>query len=265
MGALHAGHMAGVETLRREGADEVVLSLFVNPSQFGEGEDFDRYPRKVDDDLALCRSAGVAAVFMPSVATMYPERFQTEVRVPDLAERWEGALRPGHFAGVATVVTKLFALVQPELAAFGEKDFQQLRLVTRLAFDLGFDLRICPVPTLREADGVAMSSRNRYLSAEERLKARALSGSLAQLGQAFASGCLRVQALEAQLREALAAVAGLQTDYAVLVEPDTLAPWPLSRPVEARTRVLLAVRLGSTRLIDNCALGEPPSAQSHGI
>jgi len=248
MGALHAGHRSLIEASVRDN-ELTVVSIFVNPTQFGPHEDFARYPRTLESDLALCRQAGVAAVFHPQAQDMYPPGFCTWVQVTGpLAESYEGAVRPGHFRGVATVVLKLLLLVQPETAYFGQKDAQQAALVRRMVADLDVPVRIRVCPTVREADGLALSSRNVYLSAEQRQHASVLYRALL-LGQA------RLLAGQRQLAPVLEAMAGLVQatpgtvlDYVAAADPETFVPLETAT---GDVLLLLAVRFGATRLIDN--------------
>lgn len=250
MGALHAGHLSLVEAARRR-CDLVVVSVFVNPVQFGEGEDFDAYPRDLAADSDLLENAGVDVLFSPTVAVMYPHGSTTRVDSGPLGEVWCGASRPGHFIGVATVVTKLLGIVEPDVAFFGEKDYQQLRVIERVVRDLDVDTRIEGCPIVREPDGLALSSRNRYLSAEERAHALVMSRALAEARRAAASGAADVAAIEAELAKAIAAEPGVTIDYAAIVDAATLERvTDLRRPA----RALAAVRVGSTRLIDNVAI-----------
>jgi pantoate--beta-alanine ligase len=254
MGALHAGHVSLMRRARAEvGRDgAVVVSIFVNPTQFGPGEDLDRYPRTLGADLEVCAAAGVDVVFTPSVAEMYPtsgdRAGSTSVTVDPgpLGSVLEGASRPGHFAGVLTVVAKLFGLVRPDVAVFGEKDYQQLALIRRMAADLCLGVEVCGAETVREADGLAMSSRNRYLGADERKEALALSGSLFAAQSAAHEG--RTAALDAA-RAVLRQTHRVDLDYLEVTDPD-LGPAPERGPA----RMLIAARVGSTRLIDNVAL-----------
>ena len=248
MGALHAGHIALVEAARRPGTS-VVASIFVNPKQFGAGEDLSRYPRKELGDLAMLTEAGCDMVWLPSVEAMYPSGFATNVSVSGVSEGLDGAARPGHFDGVATVVSKLFNQVDPDRAYFGEKDFQQLAVVRRMVADLDFDLEVVGVPTQRDDDGLALSSRNVYLDDEERAKAVALPRALGQAARAIAGGAEPAGAL-ADARAALAA-AGFDVDYVELVDAESLAADP---PADRARRLLAAARLGTTRLIDNLAV-----------
>ena len=242
MGALHAGHLSMVATARAE-TSRVVISVFVNPLQFGPGEDFERYPRPVESDLAMLRDAAVDAVYMPEQSTLYPPGSSTRVRVAGLTETLEGVHRPWHFEGVATVVTKLLWATTADRAYFGQKDAQQVAVVTRLAADLdsGVEIRVCP--TIRDADGLAVSSRNVYLSPVERAAALALNRSLRVAAEMYASGERDPGRLRARIQEVLAAEPLARIDYAELVDPATFeAPGTLA---------VLAVRIGKTRLIDN--------------
>jgi pantoate--beta-alanine ligase len=247
MGYLHRGHLALVERARRESAF-VVVSIFVNPLQFGPGEDYHRYPRDLDRDAALLEEAGVDLLFAPEVAEMYPTGFATRVQVEGpLTALWEGEVRPGHFQGVATVVARLFLLVGPERAYFGEKDYQQLLVIRKMVRDLGFPLEVVGVPTVREEDGLALSSRNVYLSPKTRKKASVLYRALMAMREAALSGGSVAQALEAGER-VLGEVPEFRPDYLAIVHPDTLLP--LSRLVPG-ARGLVAGRFPKARLIDN--------------
>jgi len=245
MGALHAGHLALVAAARAAGTP-VVASIFVNPTQFLPGEDFVSYPRDEAGDLAMLEAAGCDIVWLPDVATMYPEGDATRVHVAGPSARWEGASRPGHFEGVATVVTKLFAQVRPARAYFGEKDWQQVQVVRRLATDLALGVEIVPVPTVREADGLALSSRNRYLTAEDRARAAALPATLQDVEARLARG----EPVAASLATGAAALraAGLSPDYLAVVAAETLEPLD---EIEEPARLLCAARLGKVRLLDN--------------
>jgi pantoate--beta-alanine ligase len=258
MGALHEGHLSLVR-MARVRADFVVASVFVNPTQFGPGEDFDRYPRRIETDLELLGDEGVDVVFVPSAESMYQDGTDVTVDPGVLAERWEGALRPGHFLGVATVVAKLFNLVAPDLAFFGEKDYQQLRVIASMARQLDFGVGVVGCPTVRADDGLALSSRNANLSSPEREAALGLPEALEAAAQLVAWGETSVAAIEAEMREAAEARAagGLSLDYAVVVDPLTLDPVDrVDRPM----RALVSGRVGSTHLIDNCALIPPGDA-----
>jgi pantoate--beta-alanine ligase len=251
MGFLHEGHLS----LMREGArraDAVATTIFVNPTQFGPKEDLSRYPRDLDGDLGKCEAAGVAVVFTPEPAEIYPPDYQTFVEVTQVSQGLCGERRPGHFRGVATVVTKLLAMFRPQLALFGEKDYQQLQVIKRLNADLNLGVEILGMPTVREADGLAMSSRNTYLSPDDRLRALALSRGL-KAAQALATGGERdAGKLIAAIRASLA-VAELREDYAAVVNAKSLEPLVRLEPgVEARA--LVAAYVGQTRLIDNLGL-----------
>jgi pantoate--beta-alanine ligase len=242
MGALHAGHMALVDAARATGA-KVVASIFVNPKQFGPNEDLSRYPRPAEADKALLIAHGCDLLWMPGVDDMYPAGFSTNVSVSGVSDGLDGAARPGHFDGVATVVAKLFNQVRPDTAYFGEKDFQQLAVIRRMVIDLDMGLEIVGVPTVRETDGLALSSRNIYLSPDERARAVALPKALAEAKRA-------IEAEEpGAIDSALASLtdAGFVTDYVSLVDAATLGE---PRPGQSR-RLLAAARLGTTRLIDN--------------
>jgi pantoate--beta-alanine ligase len=247
MGALHAGHASLVRAARA--ADGfVVVSIFVNPTQFGPHEDLARYPRPFGQDLALCGELGVDLVFAPAPETMYPPGFRTWVEVTGLQDVLEGAARPGHFRGVATVVLKLFNLVQPDRAYFGQKDAQQARVIAQLVRDLNVPVEVRVLPTVREPDGLALSSRNKYLDPDQRRHAVVLSRALAEARERVAAGERDGDALRAGLTDYIAATPGAALDYAAVVDADTLTPVArLSGP----TLLALAVRFGTTRLIDN--------------
>jgi len=246
MGALHEGHRTLVRCARERGGS-VVVSVFVNPTQFGPGEDFDRYPRTWDDDLAALAAEGADLVFHPPVAEVYPPRsVGVTVQPGPLGDVLEGAVRPGHFAGVLTVVAKLFGLVRPDVAVFGEKDYQQLALIAAMARELALGVEVVGVPTVREADGMALSSRNRYLSAEQRSAAAALS---AALRAGAAGGPQGRDAVLAAARQVLDGEPALVVDYLELTDTDLGAA-----PAAGPARLLVAARAGSTRLIDNTAV-----------
>ncbi len=249
MGALHDGHLALIAAARQSGA-AVAASIFVNPLQFGPTEDFTRYPRDEAGDLAALAKAGCDLVWLPPLAVMYPADAATTIEIGGPAERWEGAARPGHFRGVATVVTKLFGQVRPAVAYFGEKDWQQVQVVRRLCRDLYLDIKIVPVPTVRAPDGLALSSRNRFLTPAERALAPMLYRTLATLADALAQGC----AAEPHLAEATAKLAacGFLPDYLALVDAETLVPISAARPP---ARLIAAARLGTVRLLDNVPVG----------
>lgn len=247
MGNLHAGHHSLVK-LARERADRVVASVFVNPTQFGPNEDFARYPRTPEADAAGLREAGCDLLWLPSVETMYPYGAANAVhmRVPGITDVLDGAHRPGHFDGVATVVSRLFNQVQPDVAAFGRKDYQQLAVIRYLVRDLAFPIELLPAPIVREDDGLAMSSRNQYLSPQERATAPVIHRTLLAMQEAAAAGTARAT-VETDAGAALAE-AGLVVDYAVVRRPD------LTEPVDGEGGdqvALIAARLGKTRLIDN--------------
>jgi len=248
MGALHAGHISLVARAAHE-CDMVAVSIFVNPTQFGPQEDFTRYPRTLATDTALLAAHGVRWIYAPEVSTVYPPGDATRIVVGGPAMRFEGERRPGHFDGVATVVCKLFLAVPAHTAYFGAKDWQQTLVVKRLVHDLGLPIRIVVCPTMREPDGLAMSSRNAYLSAADRHRAVALSESLRRAAQLWSAGA-DAAAIEQAMRETLS-TQGVAVDYASLADPDSLEP--LSNGA-ARAIALVAGRLGSTRLIDNVEL-----------
>lgn len=247
MGALHEGHLALVDEARRRAA-VVVMSLFVNPLQFGPNEDFTKYPRDLARDHALAAARGVDLLFAPTVEQMYPPGAEIRV-VPGLtADRWEGAVRPGHFTGVLTIVSKLFHLVQPDVAIFGQKDMQQATLIRQLVRDLDWPIELVVVPTVREPDGLALSSRNAYLSASQRQDARVLSRALRAALTAWRGGQSDSAPLLDIARAELASAPTVVPDYIAIVEPDGLTP--VAR-VDAGSILLLAARVGPTRLLDN--------------
>lgn len=250
MGALHAGHLELVAAARRQ-ADAVAASIFVNPLQFAANEDLARYPRDEAGDLAKLRSAGCDLVWMPPVEVMYPPGTATAIEVAGPSAGWEGDARPGHFRGVATVCAKLFLQTGAEVAAFGEKDWQQLQVVTRMARDLDIPIRILPVPTVREADGLAMSSRNRFLAPQERATAPLLHRAMTQAAAAIGGGAAVAASLDAATRTLHAA--GFATDYLALVEAETMQPLA-ARRAEGPMRLIAAARLGTVRLLDNTAV-----------
>jgi pantoate--beta-alanine ligase len=257
MGALHAGHMSLVETARAEN-DVVVVSVFVNPLQFAPNEDLDRYPRDWDGDLRVLTAAEVDAIYRPPLEAMYPPGAATRVRVAGVAEGLEGDARPGHFEGVATVVTKLFAAVQPDRAYFGQKDAQQVAVVRRLAADLDLGVEIRVVPTVREADGLALSSRNVYLDADERTAAATISAALRDAAAAYSAGEHDTGRLRARIAARLALEPLVQPDYVELVDPATFRkPAPGARRAHSGLLAVVAARVGKTRLIDNHDLTKP--------
>jgi len=251
MGYLHEGHLSLVRTARQQNA-HVVVSIFVNPTQFGPDEDFERYPRDEARDLSLLRDERVDAVFMPSLEEMYPHGASTFIDVEGVTEQLEGAYRPGHFRGVATVVATLFNIVQPCRAYFGRKDAQQLVVVRKLVRDLRFAVEIVPAPIVREPDGLALSSRNAYLPPAEREAALVLSRALRQAEELFADGERDAERLRAAMRELIAQEPLAQVDYVSVADPESLRE--LDR-VEGAALASLAVRIGATRLIDNATLG----------
>lgn len=247
MGALHEGHRSLMRAARAA-CDEVIVSIFVNPTQFGPGEDFERYPRPLEADLAACREEGVGAAFCPSVAEMYPPDSVTTVTVSRLTEGLCGAHRPGHFNGVTTVVTKLFNIVQPDVAFFGQKDAQQAAVIRRMVRDLCMPVEIVVCPTVREPDGLAISSRNSYLSAGERAQALSLSAALRWAEAQVRAGQRDVESLVREMRRQIDAAGPCGIDYVEIVDADDLRPKAV---VEGRCLIALAVRIGNTRLIDN--------------
>ena len=249
MGALHAGHMALVAEARKR-ADRVVVSLFVNPTQFAPGEDLAAYPRKGEEDAAMLEDAGIDVLWMPGVEAMYPEGFATTISVAGVSEGLEGAHRPGHFDGVATVVAKLLGQVQPDLALFGEKDFQQLAVVRKMVADLNIRVGIVGVPTERDSDGLALSSRNVYLTPEERTAARALPDALNEAAVAISAG-ESVENVLQRARAKLEAAGFGPIDYIELCDAASLRP---VRETKGNLRLLAAAKLGRARLIDNVAV-----------
>ncbi|MGE4105219.1 MAG: pantoate--beta-alanine ligase [Pirellulales bacterium] len=251
MGALHAGHASLVQASRAQ-CDFTVVSIFVNPTQFGPQEDFARYPRTLDADRAVLAEVGADLVFVPTADDMYPSGFSTFVEPPVVAATLEGNSRPGHFRGVTTVVLKLLNQVCPDVTFFGRKDFQQSAVVRQMVRDLDLDVQIVVCPTVREADGLALSSRNRFLSPEARRQALVLSRSLRLAVELVDAGERDAATILVRMREIIATAGDLQLEYVVLVDPDTLAEVSeISRP----TAALLAARVGGTRLIDNELLG----------
>lgn len=256
MGALHAGHLALIEEARRR-APFVAVTIFVNPAQFGPNEDFAQYPRDLEGDAALCEKAGAVGVFAPSVEAMYPPGDETRVRVGATAESLCGVHRPGHFEGVATVVTKLLVLTGPSVAVFGRKDYQQLGVIERVVRDLFLPVEVASVRTVREPDGLARSSRNAYLRPEHRRDARAIPEALSAAWEAFNEGERDADTLAGIVRASVELVA-TSVDYVEVADPESLTPIRAGARVGERALVALAVRLGATRLIDNIVLGEDP-------
>jgi pantoate--beta-alanine ligase len=250
MGYLHAGHLALMQAARSH-SDLVAVSIFVNPTQFGPGEDFQRYPRDMERDERLAAEAGVEVIFAPKVEEMYPQGYQTYIEVSEVTRPLCGKRRPGHFRGVTTVVSKLFHIVKPHVAVFGEKDFQQLVTIRRMVGDLNMGVEVIGHPIVRESDGLAMSSRNTYLAPEDRRVALRLSKSLALAQTLVAEGEQHSETILERVKEVLEAGGGLQTDYVELRRPDTLEE--VSR-IDGATLLALAAFVGKTRLIDNRVL-----------
>jgi len=252
MGYLHAGHASLMHEGRKR-CDLLVTSIFVNPTQFGAGEDLDKYPRDLERDKAIAIAEGVDMIFAPRAGEMYPAGYQTWVDVDTLTLPLCGASRPGHFRGVTTVVSKLFNIVQPDVALFGRKDYQQLAVIRQMTDDLSMPVEIVGMPIVREADGLAMSSRNAYLSVENRQKALCLSRAVAAARSAYQRGERSVHHLDRLAREQIESVDGACIDYLEFRHGDTLA---LQEQADEKTLLALAVKIGTTRLIDNCILGE---------
>ncbi|MDA8412588.1 MAG: pantoate--beta-alanine ligase [Desulfobacteraceae bacterium] len=252
MGFLHEGHASLLREGRKRG-DCLLLSIFVNPIQFGPGEDLDRYPRNLEGDCAIARECGVDFVFTPTAAEMYSTGFQTSIRVKDLARPLCGSSRPGHFDGVATVVAKLFNICQPDVALFGKKDFQQLAIIRRMTTDLSLPVEIVGMPIVREADGLAMSSRNAYLSPEQRQSALCLSRAIHLVRERHAAGERSAARLLEAARGLILAEPAATIDYLELRDADTLETVPTASDT---TLMALAVKIGTTRLIDNTVLGD---------
>ena len=250
MGFFHDGHLS-LMRYGRERGDRLVVSLFVNPAQFGPAEDLNRYPRDLERDEARAREAGVDVLYIPAAADMYPEGYQTYVTVEDLSRPMCGASRPGHFRGVATVVLKLFHQVLPHLAIFGEKDYQQLAVIKRLVADLNVPVEVAGRPIVREADGLAMSSRNSYLSPEERRSALVLFQALTRARDLAASGEAEAEKILSEVTRIIGSTPGTLLDYAVLVDPQTLTNVDIIR---GSARLAMAAWVGGTRLIDNMLL-----------
>ena len=250
MGALHQGHISLVEeSIRR--ADVTVASIFVNPTQFGPGEDFDRYERDYEGDIKKLVRCGVDYLFYPDVSDIYPDGFETTVSVGNLGDCLCGSFRPGHFDGVATVVLKLFNIVRPDFAVFGRKDYQQLKIIQKMVRDFDMDIEIVEMPIMREPDGLAMSSRNAYLSAEQRVRATAVNKALREVGEKFKSGCDDCKILLAEANRVLRMAQINDINYIEVRDPETLE---LRHRAKEGDLVALAVRVGDTRLIDNTVL-----------
>lgn len=253
MGALHDGHRALIRAARLQ-CDALVVSIFVNPTQFSPTEDLSKYPRPIAKDRALCRAEGVDVCFEPTVKAMYPEGFETVVTVPGIARRWEGEIRPHHFAGVATVVAKLFGMVRPDVAVFGQKDFQQAALVRRMIEDLSLGVELIVHPTVREQDGLAMSSRNVYLSETDRTLAPILYKSLEAGAAAIKGGITAGRKIQSVMTQVLRRESAAAVDYLAVCDPVTLAPL---NSISDRTLLLGAIRVGNVRLIDNVVVRRP--------
>ena len=253
MGALHEGHRALIRAGRLR-CDALVVSIFVNPTQFAPQEDLAKYPLPISQDRALCRKEGVDICFEPTVEAMYPSGFQTMVTLPAIARRWEGEVRPHHFSGVAIVVTKLFGIVRPQISLFGQKDFQQSTLVRQLVKDLNLGVEIIVCPTVREADGLAMSSRNVYLSPDERKRAVTLYKSLQAGAEAIQRGVTNGATIQEAMVQVIKGESAMTIDYLAVCDPHRLEP--LSA-VTSRVVLLGAVRIGSVRLIDNLLVIPP--------
>ena len=246
MGALHAGHLALVEEAKRH-AERVAATIFVNPLQFGANEDLGRYPRQEEKDAGMLERVGCDLLWLPQPAELYPPGFATSVSVKGVSERWEGEVRPGHFDGVATVVAKLLCAVRPDIAVFGEKDFQQLAVIRRMTQDLQLGVDILGMPTVRDADGLALSSRNAYLSADERQRALALPQALNEAAAAIRSGASVSETLATAV-DRLKTAGFAKVDYVALVNPQTFEPLDKA---EGPMRLIAAATIGTTRLIDN--------------
>lgn len=253
MGALHDGHRALIREARLQ-CDALVVSIFVNPSQFAPTEDLAKYPRPIAKDRALCREEGVDICFEPGVTAMYPDGFETIVTVPAIAQRWEGELRPHHFAGVATIVTKLFGIVRPDIAVFGQKDFQQAALVRRLIEDLNLGVKLIVHPTVRGRDGLALSSRNVYLSETDRILAPILYKSLQAGAEAIKEGMTSGRKVQSVMTQVLRKEPAAALDYLAVCDPETLAPVEF---VHDQAVLLGAIRIGTVRLIDNLLVRRP--------
>jgi pantoate--beta-alanine ligase len=255
MGALHEGHLSLIRAARRR-CRRVAVTIFVNPTQFGAGEDFDAYPRSLDDDLCKCEAAGTDFVFAPGVKTMYDQDPKTTVHIAGLTDGLCGPHRPGHFDGVATVVSKLFNILPADAAFFGEKDYQQLTVIRRMVRDLNIPIEIVGCPTVRETDGLAMSSRNAYLAPGHRRQATSLSRAIFAARDRIAQGERNVGAIVAELRKTILSDGPANIDYIEIVDAESLEP--LSA-VDRPARICLAVHIGATRLIDNVAVDAPPA------
>jgi pantoate--beta-alanine ligase len=253
MGSLHRGHLSLIQKARKCAGRKgrVVVSIYVNPAQFGPGEDLAKYPRDLKGDKKLCAEAGADVLFVPSTSGMYPPSFSTWVTEKTLARGMEGVSRPAHFRGVATVVTKLFQIVLPDIAVFGAKDFQQSAIIRRMTRDLNFPLKIIVASTVREADGLAMSSRNKYLSPAQRRQATVLWRAIQKARSRAAKGRVSAVEMKQELRRLIAAEPEARVDYIAFYDPNTLEP---AREIKKGTQIALAVFIGKTRLIDNAKL-----------
>ncbi|MEO8293880.1 MAG: pantoate--beta-alanine ligase [Gemmatimonadota bacterium] len=252
MGFLHEGHLSLVTAARQRG-EAIVMSIFVNPLQFGPNEDLSRYPRDLERDRALAQRSGVDALFVPSVETMYPHGSETRIIPGETASRWEGAARPGHFAGVLTVVAKLFNLVVPDVVCFGQKDMQQALLIRRMLRDLDWPIDFVIVPTVREADGLALSSRNVYLKNGAREQALSLSRALAKAAECWLAGEKSASRIRSAMESVFHMFPAIGVEYIAIAEPESMQPVDT---VDAWTVVAVAARVGTTRLIDNIVLGQ---------
>jgi len=250
MGFLHDGHLELMRVGKKH-SDKLIITIFVNPTQFGPGEDLDRYPRDAEGDLKKARDVGVDIVFMPSTAEMYQEGSQTVVQVKDLPRHLCGLSRPGHFDGVTTVVAKLFNITRPHMAVFGRKDYQQLAVISRMVMDLNMDIQILGVPTVREPDGLAMSSRNNYLRPEERESALSLKKSIDLAGALFRGGEKKAEVVKDAVQSLILSHPFTEIDYIALCDPVTLDDVEV---LGDKNLLALAVKVGKTRLIDNCLL-----------
>jgi pantoate--beta-alanine ligase len=259
MGALHDGHRALIRQARLE-CDALVVSIFVNPTQFAPTEDLARYPRRLAEDRALCRQEGVDVCFEPTAAVMYPKGYQTVVAVPSIARRWEGESRPHHFAGVATVVAKLFLIVRPDVALFGQKDYQQCAVVRQLVKDLNLQIRLIVRPTVRERDGLALSSRNIFLGTEERRRAPTFYQALLAGRRAIEGGATKPESVDAVMRKILAGEPAIRIDYLAICDAETLEPLD---KIDRQTVILGAIRLGAVRLIDNVLAKAKRNSRRH--
>ncbi|MCD6569251.1 MAG: pantoate--beta-alanine ligase [Deltaproteobacteria bacterium] len=252
MGYFHEGHLM-LMRMAKKISDHLIISIFVNPTQFEAGEDLDKYPRDMERDKNLASSAGVECIFAPSAKEMYPEDYTTYVTVENLTNRLCGVSRPHHFRGVATIVVKLFNIIEPDVAVFGKKDFQQLTVIKQMVKDLNMNVKIVGHPTVRESDGLAMSSRNVYLSLDEREKALILNKSLQHVKNLFKAGLRDASKIKESVIQMISSEKGCDIDYVEIVDPERLSP---VNTIEDKAIVALAVRIGSTRLIDNIVLGE---------